>query len=295
MAAVNLADLVKRCRRWLQDEPLELYTTGSVANVGTDTTIAIADTTKIAVGNVLEFDDDTGEMVLVKSITNATTFVAKRAHNGTGFAAHSSGAIMLKNPSWQYDVIEDAIKQTVDTDLWPWIWTFADTTITAANLQTSPRPTWFNLNDLDLGLISVMQPYDSNRKVRFYGERNSGLQVGFKRNLPAALVASGVGVYIPTAYTTQSDITVRTARKHTTTNVEEGAVAEAVVMGALYRLLSSRDLRRHTEDVSVGVGSVRPGSSSQTAQFFKLKFVNARQQAQAELNDKLPLMRVFNR
>jgi len=113
----TIAAQVKIIRRLLQDEPLSDTLASSIA-AGSTTTMTVTDVTKFAVGQWWEFDDDTGDKVLVTDV-NASTSVCtiRRNYRGSTGVAHSSGAVLAKAPRFEYDTVSQAINTVLDTDL----------------------------------------------------------------------------------------------------------------------------------------------------------------------------------
>lgn len=113
----TIALQVKSIRRLLQDDPLTDTLNAAVA-AGSTTTMTVTDVTKFAVGQWWEFDDDTGDKVLVTAVNSSTSVCTiRRSHRGSTGAAHSNGAILAKAPRFEYDTASQAITTVLDADL----------------------------------------------------------------------------------------------------------------------------------------------------------------------------------
>lgn len=105
-------------RRILQDDPEEDYLTEAVAASST-TTLTVNDVSKYSPGQVWEFDDDTGDTFLVRSVDRSTSIITvKRSHKGSTGATHADNVVVLNAPRFRYDLISQALSTAVDADLW---------------------------------------------------------------------------------------------------------------------------------------------------------------------------------
>src|SRR4051812_25919763 len=115
---MTVAAEVKNIRRLLQDEPLSDTLSASIAASST-LTMTVTDVTKFAVGTWWEFDDDTGDKVLVTDKDPSTSIVTiRRSYRGATAAGHASGATLIKQPRFEYDTVSQAINTVLDADLY---------------------------------------------------------------------------------------------------------------------------------------------------------------------------------
>ena len=113
----TIAAQVKIIRRLLQDEPLTDVLAASIAASST-TTMTVTDVTKFAVGQWWEFDDDTGDKVLITAVNTSTSVCTiRRSYRGSTGAAHSNAAVLAKQPRFEYDTVSQAINTVLDSDL----------------------------------------------------------------------------------------------------------------------------------------------------------------------------------
>ena len=255
--AYSKALLVDDIRDFLGDEPWETTSTTTT----TSTTVAVPDGTKWAAGDVGEWTYSGtvgGELFLVSSVSSNNLTVV-RGYGGTTAETHSSGDRVLKNPAYYNIHIVEAIDRVIES-MYPTVWTSATTTITP-----NTTATWFDsgLTGTKLsGLIDIIkgeQLYGSSSQyVGTYGSVSPYIpsrSIQFERNLPTALVASGVGVKFDWGFHHASNtITVYWRVKLTPTvvggnysDLSSGILSEMVALGAVARLLRAKQVLNVSE------------------------------------------------
>lgn len=262
--AVSQSALIPRVRTFLNDRPY--VTTGTAANAA-DLTIDVTDGTRWEEGAIGEFQD-TGDQFYVQSVAgNVLTVI--RGWNGTTAAAHSS-ITLFRDPTYFYKDINEALTAALN-GLWPYVWKKGEDTITPSSTTV-----WFDLDAAFVDLISATQRYGaSNEYIGTYGGKNTGRPIIVSHNLPTAVVASGKGARFPNGFFHNSntvEINYRTPITGTS-DIEDSAtlpVAEAMIYGALARLLTGKEVERisYGEDVEVARG-VNPGQRMRVSAYYE--------------------------
>lgn len=293
--ALAQSTLVQRVRRILGENPATQ--TATVADASDTTGLTCDDTTAFSVGSILEWQDN-GEQVVVKAITNATTFdVYARGHNGTTAQAHSAVAVYV-DPQFAYAEITNSIERQIQS-LWPKAWKKVDDGIT-------PDPTndvWYDLAADAIDLIRVVQNYGTPARIAFYGAKDSGLPVVLERGLPTGVVASGVGVTFPAGFADDANsVEIRYRAKLTTTqstpgtydDVEEGLMAEAIVYGSAAKLVGYKEAQLVTlKDASQGETPVGPSARLTASAWLEDNYRRCLNDLYDELMRTIPPMRRF--
>lgn len=293
--ALAQTTLIQRVRRILGDNPYRQN--GSVAT-DSGTSITVDDSSKFDVGAVLEFQDN-GEQVVVKTITNATTVeVYSRGHSGTTAAAHSSGQILI-DPSFFYIEIIDGLERTIQT-LWPHVWKKVTDSVTP-----STTTIWFDLASDAIDLIQVVQRYGtSDEYLAFYGAKGSGLPVSLERNLPTALVASGVALKFKNGFADDTNAVQVDYRAKITTgtsggnysDLDDGLIAETIVYGAAAKLVGNKEIPLISAfDVSQGETPLGPQQRLQASVWLERQYRSFLSQANDELTRTIPPMKTWSR
>lgn len=292
---VARSEMVQRVRRILNDTPYETYITAAIT--GGATTVPVPNGTKFAEGVIVEFQDD-GEQVLVLSVAG-NNLTVKRGHNGTTAAGHSANTPILLNPVFQYVQITRTVDMVLSC-LWPYAWKAS-----TSNITPSATTTWYQLPADCIDLVAVRQVYGTAAdKIAFYGDAGSGLPVRFERNLPTAIVATGIGISFPAGVADDSNQILVTYRAKITnavsggsyTDISDGILAEAIVYGACARLVSSREVPRVTdEDITMGDSSVQPGAKLQAAAWYEDMYRRLLNQYHDELLRVSAPMRIWGR
>lgn len=288
--AVSTSDLIPRVRTYLDERP---YVTTATAANGSTTTVSVTDGTDWQEGAILEFQDN-GEQVLVMSIA-ANNLTVIRGWNGTTAAAHSS-IQAWRDPQYTYDNISKCLASSVRR-LWPYCWKATDDTITPDTSE--PIQTWYDLASDALGLVNVVQLYGtSDLKAGIFGDGKTQKQVVFERNLPTGLVASGVGLRFPSGFFHATNtVRVKYAAAITgTTDIEDDgdlATADAVIFGALARLLSGKEIERVSSGEDLDPArSVRVGGRLSTGAYYERLFRKELESLHLNHKVQIPIMPV---
>jgi hypothetical protein len=222
-----------------------------------------------------------GEQFLVQSVSsnNLTTV---RGYNGTTAEAHTSGDRIVKNPRYTTIQIVDAIERTIQS-LGDSCWVEATATVTPDTTAT-----WIDsgLTGTDItgymDLIGGEQLYgDSSQYYGTYGYPRQGAKhkaVRVNTGVPTGLASSGIGLQFPAGYHDNSNnITMRYRVRVTAavsgsnySDLTEGLMTEALVMGVVARLLSQKETPNVSEDKRIGETDV--GSFVQTAAWYDLRY-----------------------
>jgi hypothetical protein len=274
--AVSTADLIPRVRDLLGDRPWQ--TTGTAADAST-TSVTVPDGTRWAAGNVGEFQDN-GEQVLVSSVAGNTLTVV-RGYAGTTAQAHSSIAL-VRDPTYTYRQVLQALTWAVQ-NLWPYAWKTETISITPDATKD-----WYDASTTAIDVVRVSQRYgSSNQYLGIFGSEGSGKPVEFARNLPTALVASGSGFRFPRGFFHGSNAVtaVMRARITGTADIPDGSpsVADAVVLGACYRVVLGTQTQRTGTEVRADVlDGVQGSDRARTALLWKQEWQQALLRVRAE-------------
>lgn len=262
--AVSQSALIPRVRTFLNDKPY--VTTGTAANAA-DTTIDVTDGTRWEEGAIGEFQD-TGDQFYVQSVAgNVLTVI--RGWNGTTAAGHTA-ITLFRDPTYFYKDINEALTAALN-GLWPYAWKK-----TTLNITPDTTTVWFDLASDFVDVITARQRYGaSNEYVGTYGAKNTGRAMITQHNMPTALVASGKGARFPQGFFHNSNVVTVSYRTPITgtSDIEDSAtlpVAEAMIYGALARLLTGKEIERisYGEDVEVSRG-VNPGQRMRVSAYYE--------------------------
>jgi hypothetical protein len=284
---VPQSTLVQRVRWLLGDNPWE--TMGETSSDISD--IEVADGADWAVGDIGEFLG-TGDTFYVRAV-EGSELPSVRGYYGSTADSHSQQRI-LKNPKYHYHEITNAITSVINFELpWPRIYK-VDTTDVDPDTVGHPTTTdsWYALPTEALGLVSVVQVSDQSpgRKLE-YGMFHSDYRVIFQRDLPSALVNTGVGISFPLFRDPDNTIYVTYAAKVTDevlggayTDFDAGdAVVEAIVLGAVALLQSALEIRKPRKGAQE-TDNLRSGS------YFGQLYKKALWTAEKEIRAEHPLM-----
>ncbi len=129
--ATTLDALVKQVRRFMRDWPAPTDSlTASITSSAT--TLTVADTTRFIANGVMEVDY---ELLLVQSISNATTLTVARGWAGSTAVSHATSASTLIRPGYFSVEIVDAIN-AAQSECYPYIYRpVIDASLTGAALK----------------------------------------------------------------------------------------------------------------------------------------------------------------
>jgi hypothetical protein len=291
--------MVARVRRILNDAPFADVTTNAITTTS-QTTFTVADGTIYDNGVTLEFDG--GEQVIITAVATNTLHVI-RGYNDTDPSTYASGATITRDPVFQYAQILEAIGDTIRSMLWPYVWKQIEAD-DGGNIIITPNGNtrWYELPEECIYLSQVVQLVGSTNPWPFvYGTTENTYPVAIRRHMPTSLVATGVALYIPYRYNTTNDIEVTALGRITDDieddsgdayiDLEDGALAEAVVDYAVARLLGSSDVSRTTQqDIQMGDQTVASGSRSRLAAYWEAQALEKRRDWEVYLRDTLPKM-----
>lgn len=289
------ATLIQRIRTRLNDNPFQTACTEAMD--ASETGLDVASTTKFDVGDIVEFQDD-GEQCLVTALASSTELTVIRGFNGTTAATHSISVLVAKNPVFSYLAIEGAIAEVL-RDLWPHVYKEVNYTITPVVGQR-----WYELDDggdtatiLELSTVTQVYGASGQERVMYYGARRTGAYpANLEFNVPVALAASGVGLYLPYLRHSTNNIFVNGIARLTATvsggnysDITEGVEVDCVMYLAMAKLVAWTDISRSTqEDVTMSDESVRPLVRTQLAGTLERQGYEARRRWEEELRIKLP-------
>ncbi len=280
---------VKNIRRLLNDEPDSDVTAGAVGS-GSTTTVTMTSTTKHAAGTWWEFDDDTGDTVLETDFDPSTAVATIRRNYLSSTAdGHASGAVVLKQPRFRYDIISQAINQVLDIDLYgEGIFDLQEHQITSSdvtNYYNSPDPLCLEFKDVYQMTADMEAPA---REAIWFSPK--------PRNVDTTLFAAGKYFVINGNYGVPAfDLYyVTCAHKHTITTLTPGATRIMQCLAAAY-LLEWTEPRRLQGPTTQGDQTVRPGASLPTAAYFRQLAEEYVQKERRTIQDLIPSHRRFVR
>lgn len=274
--SVNQTAIVQRIRNIVADPPYALPITNGLTG-SSSTSLQFDDATIWTRGNILEWQDN-GEQNYITAVTGSVTGTVIRGWNNTTITGHASGSVAYKDPRFTYAQTVEAISLTIQ-ELFPYAYKKKTTTVTPA----TGTPVWVDLASDALGLISVTQvdTTQTPTKLWSYGDKGTGLPVGFRMNLPITLCASTIGIIFPRGYAETTDtVQVDYAAMLTDTvsgsayvDIVEGTLADCIVYGAAARMIEGRDNPRTTQqDTGMHDASVQPGMAARQGNVMWNKF-----------------------
>jgi hypothetical protein len=251
---VVMADLVKRFRKNVLDEPYEDYSTGAIDATPTTVQINVNSPAKWAEGDIMEPRDSVLEMMKVR-VGKTDPVIVKRAHNDSTIGSHALGVTLLKNPRFSGDEIGESLTR-ICYNLWPQAWheiTVSINAVSGTALYALPGDV--------LDLIRVTQditPTGGHPTAYEYGTKGGGSPVLIRRDVPSTISATGLALWVPhvQSFTTPLHVTYRA--EQTVSSVAEGLMADTVVMGAVSRVLGVRQIVRSGQDIR----QAEPGMAS---------------------------------
>lgn len=289
--AYALDDFVNKVRQILQDHPYEdrlqaSYTAGS-------DTISVFNGEDWAEGDILEFYD-TGDRYLIEAVSGDNLTVLT-GFDGTTSANHDIDSRVMKDPTYpRYHIIDKG--KSVLASLWPYVWKAETINVTPA----VGSQVWYNLSTTMIDLVSVTQAV--GLYVSFYGVEG-GLPVLTRRNIPTGIVTSGHGILFPAGFYTPDEQVQIVGRAKVTpaddgtnfTDLDEDSIGvECVCYGTAEKLVADREIPRVTgSDVTLGDSTVEPMTKIRAASYYGAKFVELRNQWNAELMATLAPMKVW--
>jgi len=253
--AVSISALIPRVRDLLADRPWETTSTTTT----TSSTVAVPDGTLWDQGDIGEWQTGTvgGEQFYVQSVAGNNLTVV-RGYAGTTAETHSSGDRVVKNPTYSYRQITQALTQGVNA-LWPFVYKTGTVTLTPSSTTV-----WYDLNASTEGVVAVVQQYGSSGQyVGRFGQRGN-LPFEWDPNMPTALCASGKGMRFPSGlYDSSNSILVTDKRYVTgTSDIEDSGVlpvGDYLVHFACGILLQSAEIWRESgaalDNVATTVGT----------------------------------------
>ena len=246
--AVSLTTLVPRLRTILGELSDQTWVTqGSAASAVS--VVAVTDGTQWDVGAVGEFQNTGFEQFKVLSIS-VNNLTCIRGWGGTTAASQAASSTIIRDPIITGQNATDSLTQAMQR-AWPYVYIVGSQPITP-----STTTMWYNLNALDIELLGARQKYGTTTLA--FGEWVTGTArrptnkkfAYFSRELDTSIAASGVGIRFKnnSFFHVTNTVTVRTKRLLTGTSdiedTQELPVAEALIIGAIPRVLAEVQLRR---------------------------------------------------
>jgi len=285
----TLAAEIKNIRRLLQDEPLTDVLAASIAASST-TTMTVTDVTKFAVGQWWEFDDDTGDKVLITAV-NTTTSVCtiRRAYRGSTAAAHANAAVLAKIPRFEYDTVSQAINTVLDADLYgEGLYELVEHQVTSSattNFYNSPATTCERFLDVYQKTASMLSP---KRRRIWYSPMPT--------NVDTTLYANGKYFEIRGNYgLAGTDLYYVTCAHKLAIGTLTTAQVRIVQYLACAYLLEWTEPKRLAGPNNQGDTTVRPGDANRTSAYWRALAEELVSKARRDLENQYPPKRRFVR
>jgi len=260
---MTMSTTVAAIRRLLNDDPDETTTSASVSTTAA-TTVTVTDITKFATGQTWEFDDDSGELVLITAVADSTsTITMKRGHKDTTAATHSSGVVMMKEPRYYYDTVSQAVNYVLDSDL------YSEGLFELQEHQVTSSATSDYYNAPAAGCLRFLDVYQKTSSM--YEPKRSRLRYSeFPTNADSTLFANGKYFIIEGNYgTAGTDIYyVTCAHAMTITTLTTASQRIVELLGTAY-LLEWTEPRRAQGPTNQGDTTVRTGTNIGTAAYYR--------------------------
>lgn len=274
--ATATATLVQSVRWLLEDYPMQDELTQDIG--ASDTSFTVQNGNKWDNGVRLEFDDGTGEQMLVRDVSSNTISDARRGVYGTTASSHTSGCFLLREPRFGYTQITAAISQAVNwTRGQVWVPIEAELTPLTTGSHFYEVPSDF------VGWIHVSQMQTNGLDNLELGTPRSGRAVLVKRGLDSTLSSTGTALWIPILDNTTEEINLTYGADVTADTVPEGPITTAIVHGACAILVGAKDAPRTGSDVSQGDTTVPVGSTLRTAAWFQSMYQQYIREARIDL------------
>lgn len=284
------ATLIQRIRNLLDDDPYETYSTAIYASGGA--TVTVPDSGQWS-DNVVGEWQDTGEQFLVRATPTGTTLTVKPGHRGTAQAGHPNGTAILQASDFSFASIADAISLTVQS-LWPYVWKVVNTTIVPVAGNT-----WYALPAALIDFVRVSQKRGTSSDFGYFGASGSNMPISLARRVPASMALGSLAVGFPQGmFDATQTIYVDYRAKLTDTiaalaysDIDDGILAEIVAFGAASRLMVAKESSRvSAEDATMGDATVPPAARVTQADYLHRRYVEFRNQYNAELMVTSPPM-----
>lgn len=285
----TVAAEVKNIRRLLQDEPLTDTLAAAIVADST-TTMTVTDVTKHAVGTWWEFDDDTGDKVLETDINTGTSVVTiRRAYRGSSGDAHANGAVLAKQPRFEFDTVEQAINTVLDIDLYgEGIYDLTEhqvTSLTDTTYYNAPATTCREFKDVYQFTSDMTSPHRDGIR---YSPKPQNADTTLFSNGKYFVIEGNLGVPGTDLFY------VTCAHKHTITSLTEGATRIVQFLAAAY-VLEWEEIRRAGGPVNQGDTTVRVGARLPVAAYFRQLAEEQVQKERRTLEDLFPPQKRFVR
>src|SRR5215510_9735269 len=108
---VAVSEMKRRVRHFLKDFPFMDQVTATVTDSATSLTLA--STANWEEDDIIEFDDETDEQAMVRTVTNSTSLLVRRAYPFGEAVAHDANVYILKAPRFGGAQITEAISRYI--------------------------------------------------------------------------------------------------------------------------------------------------------------------------------------
>jgi hypothetical protein len=260
-ALVTIDDIEQCVRKKLHEYPDVDWITSVLTESATSA--SVNDVTKWEIGQVWEFDDGTGERILVTG--NSTNPISwKRGWHATDAYPHSANAILRKEPRFSRAEIQAAISGVVSGELWPHVYTIRRFLITP-----STSTMWYAVPD-DFG-----QPVAAFQKGTGSIADFSFFQPPVPAFVSTDISANGRAVAFRDSLNLTNQINyLYTARVTDSTIPESGA--DCICWGACARLMDAQTIPASMPDSDRATQEVPASDRARSAVYLRNRFEDER-------------------
>lgn len=262
---MTMATQVAAIRRILNDRPVEDYLDSAIASTSA-TTLDPTDVTLYAKGNVVEFHDGSGELALVRSVDPTTPAVEiKRGHEDSTAATHSDECVILFDPRFRYNTIEQAINTVLNTELFEnQVFDPIEHQITS---DADGNPAYNAPTSSCEEFLAVYQQTASMDSPTYFG---SSWFTRYPKNVDTSLYANGKVFFINRNLGTPGTDVFYVTCKHRLTVTTLTSTQENIVQWlACAYLLEWTEPRRTAGPTNQGDRTVRPGQAVGTSAYYR--------------------------
>lgn len=230
-------------------------------------------------GNYAEAADTTGELVYI-AVDNGTT--VRRGQRGTTAAAsYSAGDVFYRNPKFPHYLIDDMVRQVVDNDLWPHVWTWHQDSLSYTTGQTV-----YDLDEYVEDVVRVSQ-YDLNGSGKWYPIENRYWDT--ERQVASAVSTNSNMLRLRWVH--DEDATVYyTAKRRPDTgdlgNVSD-EIADIVPWAAAAKVIAARGVSKRQRPI-VDDAQQTEGGEFRDYRSLMAEFLRMRDQLRRKLMDEVP-------
>lgn len=275
----------------MADRSIRVKLTAAITDTTTETfSVSAAHAGLVAIGELWEHDDDSGEQREITDVDVTTPLVTGiRGSNGSTAVTHLTATYLIKEPRFTYNLVTDALDQAVDNDLYPFVYEIVEHQVTsnaaaAGNAYNAPSANCEQWLDVYQRTVSTNTP-----------TRGGITYTVYPQNVDTALWATGkvFEIYGGKADGTEKFYVNCAHRIALSTLI---ARQETLVkMRACQYLLEWTEPRRVAGPTNQGDRTIRAGAGLQTGAYYEQEFRRHLRNESTWLKNQRPPRRVFKR